>query len=148
MKNAPEHEFRRIQEEIKRHFNFLFERGFRIVSVIFIDPQIEFWEITMLSKDSLIKIYNDDKGEIMLAISTLRLYANVGFFDLHELAYFSGKVKKAPRRDTKNFLKTEEQQFERLSNLLKTHIDDVIVWLDQTYDCKDELCKAAAKQGI
>ena len=124
MNNTPDYEFREVQENVKHYFDYLLERGFRIVSIIFVDQEMQHWAVVMASNECLIKIYNH-QDEIMLGISTLQLYHEAGFFDLEELSYLARRGEKHPGRYLAEVLE-EEQQFERLANLLKDYLEDVV----------------------
>ena len=121
MTNAPEYKFREVRENVHYHFNFLLDRGFRIVSIIFVDKAMEHWAVVMASNECLIKIYNY-QGEIRLGISAMQLFQGVGFFDLEELAYLASRGERYPGRYLTSAL-GEEQQFERLAGLLRDYID-------------------------
>lgn len=123
MNDAPEYKFRKVQENVHYHFNFLLDRGFRIVSIIFVDKAMEYWVVIMASNECLIKIYNY-QGEIRLGISAMQLFQEAGFFDLEELAYLASRGERYPGRYLTSPL-GEEQQFERLASLLRGYIDRV-----------------------
>ena len=140
MNTTPDYRFRDVQENVRHHFGFLFERGFHIVSIIFVDREMEHWSVIMASNKCLIKIFND-QDEIMLAISTLQIYHEAGFFDLEELAYLASRGERYPGRYLTSTL-TEEQQFERLANLLKDYIDHIVFLPGENlYGDEDELRK-------
>jgi hypothetical protein len=73
--------FRWICNAVKTHFDFLFQRGFRIVSVMFTDQGNEDWQV-MMSQDDDIVVLRCVCGRISLGLSTAQLYDRVGFLGL------------------------------------------------------------------
>ena len=124
MNNKPEYKLRELQENVKYYFKFLLERGFRIISIIFVDKAMEHWAIIMVNNECLIKIYNHQE-EVMLAISTLELYNEMGFFDLEELAYLASNGE-PPSTGYQTGMMEEDRQFERLGALLKEYLDKIV----------------------
>ncbi|RPJ28111.1 MAG: hypothetical protein EHM33_05610 [Chloroflexi bacterium] len=129
MESSPDLKFLRILENIRYHFDFLFRRGFHIVSVLFVDQNYENWQVSMMTDDYLIKIYSC-MGKVNLALSTLQLYNDVGLFELNDLIYFingnenfSDPPEEAPINET--------QSFQRIARLLEKYVDDILETIEK-----------------
>jgi hypothetical protein len=128
MKSTPEFTYRRILEQLKHHFDFLFKEGFSIVSVIYVGQYMEQWDITLISRNCYIKIY-DDGREIMLAVSKSRLFDKEGFFDLRRLvSLVTGGMEEIPHPG--KYPMSDDQQFEQLAYFLRRYKDDILETLD------------------
>src|SRR5215216_3972128 len=86
MERRPDLKLQRILDNVRHHFDFLSRRGFRIVSVIFADPDYENWQIIMLADDCCIKSYSY-MGKVKVALRTRQLCKEVGLFELADLIY-------------------------------------------------------------
>lgn len=128
MENRPDLKFRNLHEDIKRHFDFLFRRGYRIAAAIILDEDAENWEVTLIKKDRLIKIYNLTRGT-KIAVSTLQLYDDIGYFDLSGMIHFVSKGRRLHRQADNNS-PSEKRQLERLADLLRAHLDNIFAQLE------------------
>jgi len=81
MNEQPEIKFRNTLEAIRLHFDFLFKRGFRIVSVMFAGQKNEDWQVTLFEGNRLIHIYSE-MGIINLVMSTLRRSTEIISFNM------------------------------------------------------------------
>jgi hypothetical protein len=129
MESRPDLKFQEILENIRHYFDFLFRRGFRIVSVIFADQDYENWHVTMIADDCFIKIYSYI-GKMNIALSTRQLYNEVGLFeltDLINLIYGDEHLSDLPGE----FPMNETQRFQKFACLLEKYIDEVLRELEE-----------------
>lgn len=77
--------FERTYANIKRHFDFLFKKGFHIVAFGFNSRDEGDWQITLHKGDHLIRLYSR-WGRIRLELTTLGLYEKNILFDINDLA--------------------------------------------------------------
>jgi len=84
MNTQPDLKFLNILDNVRRHFDFLLKRGFRIASAIYVGDRNEHLQIILFSQDCIINICCDDR-QMDLGLSTLGLYESIGFFDVHHL---------------------------------------------------------------
>lgn len=130
MEKQPDLEFQRMLENIRRHFGFLFQRGFRIVSAMFTDHRNENWGTLLVRGDCMVKIHRQD-GKIQLALNTTRLYDEIGLFDLHDLVYLIGEDASAyTSMDTAS---DETQQFQTTAQVLENYIDEILLILKNVH---------------
>ena len=116
---------------VKRHFDFLFRRGFRIASVLFVDPGNEQWLIVLTAKNHLIQFVGHE-DRVSLALSSQELYTEFGFIELHELIYLlerEGNSYHIPQP----FPLDEFREFTIMAKLLETHMDDIWLLIDRIY---------------
>jgi hypothetical protein len=128
MENRPEFNYQSILESIQHCFDFLFKRGFRIVSVIFTGPGRENWRVTLTADDYLIEIYVYAE-EVHVALSTLQLYEQVGLFELTDLIYLILGDEEVPDLQRESPL-NEAQSFQKTARLLEKYIDEVLMEID------------------
>ena len=115
----------KLLENINHYFDFLFRRGFHLVSMIFIDQEYENWQVTMMTDDCIIKIYRY-RGKLDLALSTLQLYKVAGLFALDELIdWVNGN--KDLFDPAEEISVSGTQGFERLAWRLEKHIDNILI---------------------
>jgi len=128
MKSRPEPNYQRILQRIRHCFDFLFKRGFRIVSVIFTDPGRENWQVTLTTDDYLIEIYGY-AGKVYVALSTLQLYEQVGLFELTDLIYLILEGEESPALQREPPM-NEASNLQETARLLERYIDDVLMEID------------------
>ena len=128
MQSRPELKYKIILESIRRCFGFLFKRGFRIVSVIFTDPDRENWHVTLTTDEYLIEIYGYAE-EVHVALSTLQLYEQVGLFELTDLIYLILEDEEVPDLQQEPPL-NEAQSFQKTAWLLERYLDEVLIEID------------------
>jgi hypothetical protein len=136
MKNRPDLKFRKIHAEVRRHFDFLFKRGFSIVSATTDNECLGNWQIIMMAGECLIKIYCN-RGKINLALSTLQLYNEIGLFDLDGLIFYANGGEESFTR-LEVVAMDERQQFDRLTGLLKKYIDDILTLFEKISSQRDK----------
>jgi hypothetical protein len=124
MESRPDLKLQRILDNVRHHFDFLSRRGFRIVSVIFADPDYENWQIIMLADDCLIKIYSY-MGKVSVALSTRQLYNEVGLFELTDLIYLITGDESLSESSEESPI-NETQRFEEIAGLLEKYLDEVL----------------------
>jgi len=124
MEIQPDRRFLRVVETIRHHFAFLFGRGFQLVSMIFVDPNYEDWQVTIATDDCIIKIYGY-MGKVDLALGIPQLYNAIGLLELSDLIYgingdedFSASAQNPPMGEAANLL--------RIAQLLEKHIDNIL----------------------
>ena len=120
----PEQKFRWIHGTVKTHFDFLLQRGFYIVSVIFTTQGTDSWQVMLQSDDCSIRVCCDH-GKITLGLSIMELLQNHAvFFDLDTvLELFIERDEEYKIFDVER--KNEEQQIEEKTRLLRKYSDDV-----------------------
>jgi len=123
--------FCNILKEVREQFSFLFRRGFRIVSAIFLDEQNEHLQVILLSHNCIINM-RCDGNQMELGLSTSDLYDTVGFFDIRQLINLPDDKKQAHA----------VHSFERTVQLMEHHMDEILLRLTQL-----ENCKAASENG-
>jgi hypothetical protein len=124
MENGPELKFQSVLENVRRHFDFLFRRGFWVASLIFVDPEYKNWRIILMDDDCLITIYNST-GDVNVALNTLRLHRDVGLFELKDLIYLI-KGDEISSELQEGYPPNEAQGFEKIAGLLEKYMDEVL----------------------
>jgi len=118
---------------VKRHFDFLFRRGFRIASVLFVDPGNEQWLIVLTAENHLIQFVGHE-DTVSLALSSQELYTEFGFIELHELIYLLEREGKGNSGHIPQpFPLDEFREFTIMAKLLETHMDDIWLLIDRIY---------------
>jgi hypothetical protein len=123
MITRPDLKFGWIEETIRDHFDFLFNRGFSLTSTLFTDQGTESWQAVMLLNDCFIRI-RCDHGKIDLSLSSSQLYDLAYFFDLNMLAqpfYKRHEPHDIPDTEWLN----EEKQIREIAGLLREQYDDI-----------------------
>ena len=128
MESNPGLKYQRILESIKRYFDFLFKRGFRIASVIFTDPERENWHVTLTTDEYLIEIYGCAE-RVHVALSTLQLYEQVGLFELTDLIYLILGDDEVPDLLREHPL-NKAQSFQKTARLLERYLDEILMEID------------------
>lgn len=124
MKKQPDFEFQRVLETIRNHFDFLFQRGYEISSVLFTDPHNENWNVILVGDNCLIRIHFRDE-KLHLSLCSMQLFSKIGMFDLHELVHWMEEENRIPAR--RKSLSDETEQFTTTAWLLEKHIDDILI---------------------
>lgn len=81
MNDQPDLKFRKTLEDIRLHFGFLFNRGFRLSSVLFAGQTNDDWQVTLSEGKRLVHIYSE-QGIVNLIMSTLLQANEVVYFDM------------------------------------------------------------------
>jgi len=132
MDSQPALKFNRILNEVRGRFSFLFHRGFRIISAIYVDDKNECLQVMLLSQDYLINILCDG-SQIDLGLSTLDLYDTVGFLDIRQMInLIQGRQRVNPL-----------QNFEKTAQLMERYMDEILLRLTQI-----QCCEAANENGL
>jgi hypothetical protein len=114
---------------VRRHFDFLFRRGFRIASVLSVDPGNEQWLVVLTAGNYLIQFVGHE-DRVSLALSSQELCTEFGFIELHELIYLlerEGNSSHIP----KPFPLDEFREFTTMAELLETYMDDIWLLIDR-----------------
>lgn len=131
MNSQPALKFNKILNDVRGHFSFLFRRGFRIISAIYVDDKNECLQVMLLSQDCLINILCDG-SQMDLGLSTLDLYNTVGFFDIRQM------ITLIQDRQQVNPV----QKFEKTAQLMERYMDEILLQLMQI-----QCCEAANENG-
>ena len=124
MERQPDLKLLGILENISHYFDYLFSRGFQMVSMIFVDREYENWQVTLMTDDCIIRVYCYG-GKVDLAMGTLPLYNTIGLFALDDLICWVNGNKDLS--DPLNELSMNEtQSFEKLAWRLEKHIDTIL----------------------
>lgn len=120
MKDQSELKFRKTLEDIRFDFDFLFERGFRIASILFPNPHSDNWQVNLLEGNCFIHLYSD-MGIINLTMSILQRSSEIVFFDLESVN---------SNRDffyiPDEFPRDEAQQFKKIAAFLEKHFVEIL----------------------
>lgn len=116
---------------VRRHFDFLFRRGFRIASVLSVSPGNEQWLIVLTAGNSLIQFVGHE-DRVSLALSSQELCAQFGFIELHELVHLLEREGNSSHIPSP-FPPDEFREFATMAELLEIHIDDLWLLIDRIY---------------
>lgn len=125
MDDQPELKFRKTLEDIRLHFDFLFKRGYRLVSVLFTDQNNTDWQVTLSEGNRLVHIYSE-QGIVNLIMSTLRQANEIIFFDMNaanntDLFY---TINELPI--------TEAQQLQKIGRFLETNLTGLLAQAEKS----------------
>jgi hypothetical protein len=125
MDDQPELKFRKTLEDIRLHFDFLFKRGYRLVSVLFTDQNNADWQVTLSEGNRLVHIYSE-QGIVNLIMSTLRQANEIIFFDMNaanntDLFY---TINELPI--------TESQQLQKIGRFLETNLTGLLAQAEKS----------------
>lgn len=141
MDDQPELKFRKTLEDIRLHFDFLFKRGYRLVSVLFTDQNNADWQVTLSEGNRLVHIYSE-QGIVNLIMSTLRQANEIIFFDMNaanntDLFY---TINELPI--------TEAQQLQKIGRFLETNLTGLLAQAekDNPPSIKHPVSKFAGQQ--
>ena len=124
MNTQPALKFRDTLQEVQRRFSFLFRRGFRIVSAMFVDMNNEQLQVILISHDCIVNICCDG-SQMELGLSTHDLYDTVGFLDISQLiTLIQGKNQFGAA-----------QSFQGTVQLMENHMDEILLKLIQIQRC-------------
>jgi hypothetical protein len=115
-------ELQKIKQDVKKHFEFLFDSGFHFYSAKYQKEHMRYWEIILRSKGLLVKIY-DDRGEIMMSAISARS-KDGSWYGLGTLVYFITKGEYFIGRYEGNLL-DKDSQMQRLSEILRKYVDEI-----------------------
>ena len=115
MNDQPDLKFRKTLEDIRLHFGFLFNRGFRLSSVLFAGQTNDDWQVTLSEGKRLVHIYSE-QGIVNLIMSTLLQANEVVYFDMEassNLEFFY---------TIDEFPITESQQLQKTARFLEKNL--------------------------
>jgi hypothetical protein len=121
--------FRKTLEDIRLHFDFLFKRGFRIVSVLFAGQNNENWQVTLMASNRLVDIYSE-QGLINLALGVIQQYNEAKFFDLQYLAQFVDSGRDFFHKPDILSI-NETQQLKKIAGFLEKHIVTILAQVEK-----------------
>ena len=118
--------FNPILGYIEENFGFLFDRGFQIreANVSFWSSQGPSWDVTFESQDYIIKVLCDEH-EVILVFAPSGGTAN-NSMRLESILYYLSKGKNFIGKFEGDYLIDKKGQIERLANLLKENIDQIL----------------------
>ena len=120
----PDLKFQNILETVKYHFDFLFQRGYRITSALFTDANNENWAVIIAGDRCLVKVHY--QGETLhISLCSLQLLGRTGFFDLHELIHWMGR--NAGLHQHRNPSPNETEQLSMAARLLEINIEEILL---------------------
>lgn len=129
MNDQPELKFRKTLEDIRLHFDFLFKRGYRIVSVLFADQNNESWQVSLMAHKCLIDIYGE-KGVINSAVGTIQPNQESRLFDLEYLAQFINNGREFSYKP-EDFPASESQQLQKIAGFLNKHFAAILTQVEK-----------------
>jgi hypothetical protein len=137
-----------VLKDIRHYFGFLFEKGFEIRKTDYSEKSFGNWSVRLETRECVILIIQD-RLELQVGIVAQPAPEHLRHFaDLATLVYrlSDGKVMVEPFRGNLSWGK--KRQFERLSNLLRDHIDEILAWCganpgNDPYDYWNEIRREA-----
>ncbi len=130
-----------ILERIEMHFDFLFRRGFRVTSALFVGARDEQWQIRLTAGHYLIQLQGHEE-RVSLALNNLELWDEASFLGLHELiSLIEQQGNSSLLFDTP--LLQGSDDFTTIAGLLEEHVDKILVLMD-TIHHKGSFDKARA----
>jgi hypothetical protein len=126
-----------IRNSINKHFNFLFQKGFKI-GTITQTGSMGSWETTLESREFSIML-TSDRGELFLAISPLKEKCWIGLNVV--LPYITDNKILLPETN-RDLMSDIEKQYGRLAHYLKSYFNDIEVIFGESFQRhKEELVK-------
>jgi hypothetical protein len=123
MESQLDRRVRQVVENVRHHFAFLFGRGFQLVSILFVDPTYEDWQVTIARENCILRIYRY-KGNVGLALSIPQLYQALGLLELSDLLYgIDGEDFMISAQDP---AMDEAASLLRVAHLLEKYIDTIL----------------------
>jgi hypothetical protein len=117
-----------VIKDVKKHFGFLFDKGYTISKTFYDYQTFGNWMITFESQKCTIKLVQD-RLELLLSLAPRNAEINDGF-SLEAMIYFVTKGQKFVGSFNGNLSWGKKKQYERLANLLKEYHDQLIPYLD------------------
>jgi len=129
-----------ILEDIKRHFGFLLENGYKVQNIQYFPERFEDWDVFLESSECIIEIYSE-YGEIMVAILPVNFNEKVEI-SLKSMIFFLTQETKF----IDDFEQGKEKQFSELANLLKEYLNKITPYFGNDFEKhKDILISAQRK---
>lgn len=115
--------------EIRSHFDFVFQRGFKMTSVLFLDQENEKWQVMLTTGEYLIRLQGY-RESVSMAFSSAELYPDFGCIELHDLIWLSEQEGNASHMSEAPPSATSDT-FAGIAPWLEVHIDDVCTLLEK-----------------
>jgi hypothetical protein len=118
-----------IAKDVKRHFAFLYDKGFEIRSTEYSPQYFGNWVVVFESPTCVIFI-TSDRNHILLEFSSKKDLNVRNRMTIEEIIYSISKGKIIVEPFKGNLAWGKKKQLERLSNLLVKHIDEIMPCFD------------------
>lgn len=119
-----------VLENIKYHFDFLFHKGFRIVSVLFCGPDDANWQILLTAGDHLVNIHSHGE-RVGLALSSLEMCDEIGLFELKDTIRLIHGDEGPP--DILDHPQDDIQGFSEMAKSLETYMEDIWIYIGEIH---------------
>ncbi len=131
MENKSNIDVCQVLENIRCQFDFLFQRGFRIVSVLFVGARNEQWQILLTEGNYLIQLLGHEE-RVDLALNNLEWCDDVGLFELHDLMGLMEREGTGPPlpEAAPPFALND---LTRMAAFLEKHLDDMLMLIDRIH---------------
>jgi hypothetical protein len=117
-----------VIKDVKKHFGFLFDKGYTISKTSYSYQNFGNWIITLESQKCTIKLVQD-RLELLLSLAPRNAEIKDSF-SLEAMIYFVTKGQIIVGSFDGDLSWGKKKQYERLSNLLKEYHDQLIPYLD------------------
>ena len=122
-----------ISKKIENHFGFLFDHGFRIRSVKYFPQHMGNWIAMLESQDCLIDI-TSDRGEILLSFGSKNYETqDLMWFDINTVVFYLSNGQVIIDK-FEGQLMEKDKQFQRLANILKTYLNQIIAIMGSDFE--------------
>jgi len=133
-----------IQRDIRHHFGFLEESGYKIHDAQYFPEMNGSWAVDLESSGCNIEIYSDRDvlNLIFIPVNADRKYR----ISVEAMIYFLTEGREFVGDFEGNFAWGKRKQFERLVSLLKTYLDQIVPYFGDDFEkYKDNLMLAQKK---
>ncbi len=120
-----------VIKDVKKHFGFLFDRGYTISKTSYSYQTFGNWMITLVSQKYTIQLVQD-RLELLLSLAPRNAEINDGF-SLGAMIYFVTKGQKFVGFFDGNLSWGKKKQYERLANLHREYHDQIVPYLDNDH---------------
>jgi hypothetical protein len=131
MKKRPDLKFQGLLGTAKSQFDFLFQRGYRIVSALFTDPANQNWSIVFAGENNLIQVHCRDQ-KVSLTLSSEKLFDQFGMFDLYELIDLLQGEERTPAELPRK-KPNETEQVIQAARILKQHLEEILTFFQKVH---------------
>ncbi len=128
-----------VIKDVKRHFGFLFDKGYTISNMHYSYQHFGNWVVTFESQKCAIYLVQD-RLELLLSLAP-RKADTKDWFSLEAMIYFVTKGQRFMGFFEGNHTWDKKKQFERLANLLKEYHDKIVPYLDNTNPWESDFAK-------
>jgi hypothetical protein len=135
-----------ILKDIKRHFGFLLEKGYKIREAHYSVNPNGSWYVELQSKNCVVSIVQD-RSEISAYVSPAS-----GSTDsknqvaIEAMIYFLSEGKNITGSYKGNLAWGKKKQFERLANLLRTHIEQIASYFGDNFSDDKNILRNAQQE--